>query len=246
MPEESIRPLERPVPLRERVYATLEELIIYGTLAPGRHLVEADIAGRLGVSRIPVREALQLLHRDGWVDLRPRQGAFVHEPTPQEVDDVFSVRTLLEVESTRLAARHASDDAVESLRKILQAGTRSLARGDERELVMLNSEFHACVTGVAGNKVLASLIARLDKRIRWYFAPVVRVRGTESWREHGVIVEAIAGGDEERAAESMRRHAELTHVAFLQERERHAGDRVDERRAPEIDRALLEGFEESG
>ncbi|MGH2820887.1 MAG: GntR family transcriptional regulator [Actinomycetota bacterium] len=220
MAHESIRPLKRPVPLRERVYARLEELIIYGTLAPGQHLVEADIAGRLGVSRIPVREALQLLHRDGWVELRPRQGAFVHQPTRREVEDVFSVRTLLEVESTRLAARHASPESVATLRGLLQAGIKALARGDERELVTLNSEFHGEITSISGNQVLASLIARLDKRIRWYFAPVVRLRGADSWREHAEIVDAITARDEDAAAQAMRRHAELTKAAYREERQR--------------------------
>src|SRR5918999_2313798 len=135
MAQDSAQPLKRPVPLRDRIYETLEELIIYGALAPGEHLVEADIAKKLGVSRIPVREALQLLARDGWIDLRPRQGAFVHQPTMSQVDDVFSVRTLLEVESTRLAASKATGDSISALRKIQKTGSDALDRGDERELV---------------------------------------------------------------------------------------------------------------
>ena len=209
--------LERPAPLRDRVYETLEELIIYGALAPGQHLVEAEIAKQLGISRIPVREGLQLLARDGWIDLRPRQGAFVHQPGVREVDDVFTVRTLLEVESTRLAAGKATDDSIQALRKIQQTGSEALARADERELVMLNSQFHARITRIGENDVLAGLIARLDKRIRWYFAPVVKSRGSSSWKEHLEIVEAIAARDPKRASEAMRRHAEATRSAFFLE-----------------------------
>src|SRR5918992_1540746 len=128
--------LKRSVLLRDRVYEALEELIIYGALAPGQHLVEAEIAKQLGVSRILVREGLQLLARDGWIDLRPRQGAFVHQPEMREVDDVFTVRTLLEVESTRLATCKAMDYAIHDLRKIQQTGSEALVRADERELVM--------------------------------------------------------------------------------------------------------------
>jgi hypothetical protein len=75
---------------------------------------------RLGVSRVPIREALQLLYRDGWVDLRPHQGAFVHEPSVQEVDEVFSVRTLLEVESARLAAMNVTKESLQSLSELLE------------------------------------------------------------------------------------------------------------------------------
>jgi DNA-binding GntR family transcriptional regulator len=202
------------------VYETLEEMIIYGTLAPGEHLVEAEIAKQLGVSRIPVREGLQLLARDGWIDLRPRQGAFVHQPGTREVDNVFTVRTLLEVESTRLAASKATGDSILALRKIHQTGSEALARADERELVMLNSQFHARITRIGENDVLAGLIARLDKRIRWYFAPVVKSRGSSSWKEHLEIVEAIAARDPKRASEAMRKHAEATRSAFFLEENR--------------------------
>lgn len=219
MDPELVQPLEQPVPLRQRIHETLEELIIYGALKPGEHLVESRLAKRLGVSRVPVREALQLLYRDGWVDLRPRQGAFVHQPTVQEVDEAFSVRTLLEVESARLAALNATSESVQALRELLKEGAHALESGDGKGLVGLNSAFHAGVSDVAGNHVLAELIARLDKRIRWYFARVVTERGRDSWREHGELVEAIAARDEDRAAEVMRTHAEVTRSAYHQWKE---------------------------
>jgi DNA-binding GntR family transcriptional regulator len=214
MAERQIEPLEKTAPLRQQVYETLEELIIFGLLTPGQHLVEADLAKRLGVSRIPVREALQLLHNNGWVELRQRQGAFVHRPTLDEVDEVFTIRTLLEVESARMAAKNTTEGSVRGLRKTLKAGAKALAAGDERSLVKLNSAFHAQVTDMAGNRVLAEMIGRLDKRIRWYFAPVARSRGEASWEEHDELVDAIEAGDSGRAARTMRKHAELTRSAF--------------------------------
>jgi DNA-binding GntR family transcriptional regulator len=119
-------PLSHAPPLRQRVYEALEELIIYGAFTPGQHLVETELAKRLGVSRNPVREALQLLSTDGWVDLRPRHGAFVHVPTDEEVDEVFDVRRALEVKSARLAAEKATPDSVASLRERLRVGTDAL------------------------------------------------------------------------------------------------------------------------
>jgi DNA-binding GntR family transcriptional regulator len=223
MRNDSSSPRQRPALLRERVYEALEELIIYGTLAPGQHVVEADIAKKLGISRIPVREGLQLLARDGWIDLRPRQGAFVHRPEISEVNDVFSVRTLLEVEATRLATRKATADAIRNLRKIYRMGTEALARSDEKELVMLNSQFHERISRMGDNDVLAELIARLDKRIRWYFAPVVRTRGSSSWEEHLGIVDAIEARDPRRASEAMQKHAEATRSAYLLEASERSG-----------------------
>lgn len=214
MAERQIGPLEKSTPLRQQVYDTLEELIIYGALEPGQHLVEADLARSLGVSRIPVREALQLLHSNRWVELRPRQGAFVHRPTLEEVDEVFVVRTLLEVESARIAAKHATKESVRELRRTVRAGAKALAGAEERDLVRLNSSFHAQVTALAGNQVLSEMIGRLDKRIRWYFAPVARSRGEASWSEHDELVDALESGDSRGAARTMRKHAELTRSAF--------------------------------
>src|SRR6476661_11247128 len=101
----TIRPLQRPVPLRQSVYDALIDLIVGGELPPGQHLVETELARQLGVSRQPVREALHRLEAEGWVDLRPNQGAFVHVPTDKEVDQLLDVRELLEVETARLASR---------------------------------------------------------------------------------------------------------------------------------------------
>lgn len=213
-----IQPLDNAPPLREQIYLRLEELIISRTLRPGEHLVESHLAQRLGVSRLPVREALQLLHRDGWVDLRPRQGAFVHEATVREADEIFQMRTLLEVESARLAAANATDETVEQLREVLASGTEALEWAGDQGLVQLNSAFHAAVTVMAGNRVLADTIARFDKWIRWYLSSVLRTRSASSWREHAELVDAIAKRDVELAGDAMRRHAETTRAVYLQGR----------------------------
>jgi DNA-binding GntR family transcriptional regulator len=218
----SLERVQQHAPLRQQIYERVEELIIYGELAAGEHLVESQLAQRLGVSRIPVREALQLLNRDGWVDLRPRQGAFVHRPSVEEADEVFTVRTLLEVEATRLAALHTTEVSVRSLRKIIDAGHKALQEGDDKELVRLNSEFHESISRMAGNRILTQMTGRLDKRIRWFFAPVVKLRRETSWREHAEMVDAIEARNSERAAEEMRRHAEATKAAFHAERDRTA------------------------
>src|SRR5437879_9700100 len=102
LPNGTVPKLERPGPLRERVYEALLELIVTRSLKPGQHLVETELARLLGVSRQPVREALQRLNTEGWVDLRPAQGAFVHDPTEEEADQLLVVRGLLEAEAARL------------------------------------------------------------------------------------------------------------------------------------------------
>ena len=208
------RPLTRPVPLRVSVYEALTEMIIDGTLHRGQHLVEVDLAGMLGVSRQPVREALQRLHNEGWVDLRPGFGATVHVPAEDEVDQLLGARAAIEAEAARLAARHPTKEQVAKLRELCRAGVACLDAGDIDGAVRTNGELHLLVSQMSGNKFLIDFAAQVDRRVRWYYTPVAHVRGQASWREHTRLVKAIADGDEDRAAQIMRLHVEFTRKAY--------------------------------
>ncbi|EFE65959.1 GntR family transcriptional regulator [Streptomyces viridosporus] len=214
LPQGAVPRLERPGPLRDRVYEALLELITTRALRPGQHLVESELAGHLGVSRQPVREALQRLNTEGWVDLRPAQGAFVHEPTEEEADQLLTVRTLLEAEAARLAALNADSAGIEALEEILAQGLEAVASDDVDAAVALNARFHATIMELAGNTVLAGLAAQVDRRVRWYYTPVARQRGGQSWVEHRDLIDAIADRDEQRATRLMREHTEHTRRSY--------------------------------
>src|SRR5436309_8509131 len=145
-----IRPLQRPVPLRQSVYDALIDLIVGGELPPGQHMVETDLARQLGVSRQPIREALHRMEAEGWVDLRPSQGAFVHVPTDSEVDELLDVRALLEAETARLAAVVRGSQAprdhqaqLARLRDICREGQAVAEADDFGGAVAANNAFHA-------------------------------------------------------------------------------------------------------
>ncbi|MET8243635.1 GntR family transcriptional regulator [Streptomyces sp. NPDC005202] len=214
LPQGAVPKLERPGPLRERVYEALLELITTRALQPGQHLVESELAGHLGVSRQPVREALQRLNTEGWVDLRPAQGAFVHEPTEEEADQLLSVRMLLEAEAARLAAANADSDGIAALEGLVTQGLTAVASDDVDAAVALNARFHAKIMELAGNAVLAELAAQVDRRVRWYYTPVARLRGRQSWSEHRDLIAAIADHDEQRATQLMREHTEHTRRSY--------------------------------
>jgi len=216
LPQGTVPKLERPGPLRERVYEALLELITTRALRPGQHLIESELAGHLGVSRQPVREALQRLNTEGWVDLRPAQGAFVHEPTESEADQLLSVRTLLETEAARLAAANSGSAGVAALEELCTHGERAVADDDVDLAVATNARFHAKVMELAGNLVLAELAGQVDRRARWYYTPVARQRGRQSWIEHRELIAAISRRDEQRATEVMRAHTEHTRRTYHQ------------------------------
>jgi DNA-binding GntR family transcriptional regulator len=210
------RRVARPAPLRQAVYDTLAEMIANGSLKPGQHLVESDLADQLGVSRQPIREALQRLAVDGWVELRPAYGAYVHIPTEEEVAQLLGVRSVLEAYSAREAAQHATSQNMGRLRELYQAGMAALASDDESALVAANADLHGFIVQMSGNKVLSELISQVERRVRWYYTPIARPRGREAWQEHDVLIKAIADGDAVAAERVMREHTERTTEFYRQ------------------------------
>ena len=225
LPKElAARRIDRPVPLREHVYQAMQELIISRRLAPGQHLVESELAQMLGVSRQPVREALQWLNNEGWVDLRPGYGAFVHAPTQDEADQLLAVRTLLESEAAGLAALHADADGIARLRDLNRQGEEALAVDDVDAAVALNAAVHRCVTELSGNKVLLDFATQVDRRVRWYYTPIARQRGKQSWQEHHALIDAIENRDADNAARIMREHTERTRKSYSEQRVAEVAD----------------------
>jgi DNA-binding GntR family transcriptional regulator len=212
-----IRPLQRPVPLRQSVYDALIDLIVGGELPPGQHMVETDLARQLGVSRQPIREALHRMEAEGWVDLRPSQGAFVHVPTDSEVDELLDVRALLEAETARLAAASTGPTRpvqLARLREICREGEAAAEADDFGAAVAANNAFHAEIAVIGGNGTLAELADIVGRRVQWYYRMVAPERGHGSWAEHAEMIGAIEAGDPDRAQALARRHTERTRQAY--------------------------------
>jgi DNA-binding GntR family transcriptional regulator len=211
--------VQRPAPLRQAVYDAIVDLIVQGTLQRGQHLVENELAEYLGVSRQPVREALQRLQTDGWIDLRPAQGAFVHTPSEDEVDQLLGVRTVLETYSARLAAENATPEDVNRLWELQQDGLDALAADDSDALVKANVNLHAAITEVGGNSVLVKHIGLVERRWHWYYMPIAQPRSQGAWTEHAELIKAIAAGDADLASSIMQRHTERTRQAYHDQRQ---------------------------
>jgi DNA-binding GntR family transcriptional regulator len=201
-----LRRIDETPPLRERIYEQLEAMITSGAFTPGSRLVESDLAQTLGVSRGPIREALQLLWRDGFVDLRPRQGAFVHVPTRKEIDDFFNIRRALETESVRLASLRVTPEIARDLRASIDLARELLKRGEDPSDVQRRVNLHEALTSAADNPVLAQMLKALEKRAEWYRSPFEPNMRKRSWDEHDAIVTAVIAGDAAAAVAAMAAH----------------------------------------
>ena len=206
----------RALPLRELVHERLQEMLISRALAPGDHLVEEKLAAQLGVSRGPVREALQRLHRDGWITLRPRHGAFVHEPTTEQVHEFFEARELVEMSAARLAAQRCTPEDAAALLAICDEADEDLRRSaSPAQLGAHTAAFHRRVLETARNHILFEFGQQLSQRSRWFFAPLVSSIGPQAWVEHREVAELITRGSADEAAEAMHVHITTSRDAYL-------------------------------
>jgi DNA-binding GntR family transcriptional regulator len=206
----------RALPLRELVHERLQEMLISRALAPGDHLVEERLAAQLGVSRGPVREALQRLHRDGWITLRPRHGAFVNQPTVEQVHEFFEARELVERSAAWLAAERCTPEDAAALLRICDEADQDLERGaSPQQMGAHTARFHRRVLECARNHILLEFGEQLSHRSRWFFAPLVANIASQAWIEHREVADLIAAGNADAAAQAMHAHISMSRDAYL-------------------------------
>ncbi|WP_146346638.1 GntR family transcriptional regulator [Phaeobacter marinintestinus] len=194
----------------------LEERIFDGTFSDGDRLDEVRLAEQFGVSRTPFREALQRLARSGLVELIPRRGAFVRQPGPVELMEMFEVMAEVEAVCGRLAAKRISDDALNDLR---EANIKCQAAVDQRDHIAYyaeNERFHQIIYTQSGNSFLASEARALHRRLQPFRRQQLRLRGrmAQSMTEHRAVVEALESGDSEAAANALRSHVAIQGEKF--------------------------------
>ena len=192
--------------LPARIHEILEDAIILGVLAPGQRLHTDCLAAQYGVSRIPVREALRSLHEAGWVDIRPRYGAYVRERSEEELDQLFAARSVIEEAIARWAAERRTSGDVEALLRIVRRSQELLELGDDAALEQSSSDFYAAMRQAARNSVHAVLSTDLHKRARFYFHMIAGDLGSDWVSLHEELADLVARGDAERAGRLARTH----------------------------------------
>lgn len=193
-------------PLFALVTDTLRERILGGQYSQGERLVENKLSTELGVSRIPVREALRALAAEGLVRIEPRRGASVATLSPNIAKEMVEVRATLEGLNAKLAAQRRDPALVAELNEVLRQGTEAAASGRSDRFVELNSHFHEVLGNIAANSVLQDMVRTLRERTGLLFAPANVVRARQNWEEHAQILQAVIAGDADLAALLATRH----------------------------------------
>ncbi len=202
--------------LAVRVADELRRAILSGRRQPRERLVEDRLSEELGVSRVPIREALRALAAEGLVEIQPRRGASVAEISTEVARDLVEVRATLEGLNARLAARNHDPHIVEELRQVLAAGNATAGTRNVEELVRLNGEFHDKLVKAGRNSILWDIMRTLRERTSLVFALNGASRAEQDWDEHAKILAAVIDGDEERAAGLATLHVHRAAEAALE------------------------------
>lgn len=166
-------PSEKPrksVPsARERTYEHLKSVILSGRFRPGERLAEEHLAEELGVSRTPVREALHKLEQEGLIEPLESRGFCIPQDSPEEVEDLFDLRTVLEGYTLRLICERVTDGQIKMLDALIEKSDDALRRERLDEVFHWNTQFHDTLHDlVADKRRFHSLIVNMRKYVLRY------------------------------------------------------------------------------
>ena len=214
------RPIVR-ASLHDELAVRLRRMIVENALEPGERINERDLCARFGVSRTPLREAIKVLAREGYVVLTPNRGATVAALTDADLDDAFPIMAALEALAGELAARNASDAQIAAILADHARMRAAFEAGDITAYFALNEAIHVAIAAASGNPTLERMQRSLDGRVRRgrFQANVSPARWRQAMAEHEEIAEALAARDAPRLSEILHRHL-YNKLAAL--RERHA------------------------
>ncbi|AMN44040.1 GntR family transcriptional regulator [Rhodoplanes sp. Z2-YC6860] len=207
--------------LAEIAFSRLVEAISAGEFEPGQRLSEADLARRFGISRGPLREALQRLE-GRLVTRRARVGVHVIELSEQAIRELFMIREALEGMAARQAAENARTSDIAALRSLLSRHAKdpALKAGAAYRQGTLDNDFHATIVRLAGNRRLEDMLVDnlyYQLRLYRYRSSAKSGRALVAFDEHVAIVDAIESGDPAAAEDAMRVHIHNAHVSLAQQ-----------------------------
>jgi DNA-binding GntR family transcriptional regulator len=210
----TIEQLPSGLPLRATVRDRIRSRITDGALPPGARLVERNLAAELGVSRVPVREALRDLVSEGYAVDRATRGIAVRDYPDDEIDELFEIRAALEGVLLRRALTGLPSGGETRLRVCLDEARSAIQAGDRTAAVTANARFHQVLEEVAAGPMLHGMLLGIRDRMRW----LLRQHSDPAviHAEHQALLEAIIGRDSTEAERLFRQHLSTSRAAVAE------------------------------
>lgn len=202
---------KRQPALSEQAYNQIKDAICQGSVAPGDILSENQIAQQLGMSRTPVREALRALASEGFVEIRNGIGAYVKPLSSKDMEDLYEVRCLLEMQAIKTSIYRISNDEIDDLTRRFQAIYDACEQGDspaQGEFSELDWELHSLLVDRCTNNYIKEIVAGNNSNLRRYQSLSVNVLGDvhESARQHLEILRVLRSRDLDKLEEVLHAH----------------------------------------
>ena len=197
-----------PVSLKDKAYTAIKDAILSVKLKPGTPLVETQLAAELGISKTPVRAALEELEREGFVTRILFKGTYVTEVTLKDLVEIFQLRAVLEGLAVRLATPLFSPRELDHIDHNLTAAEAALAEGDLAYCSELGKSLHDAIIDKADSQRLTLIIRNLDDHVQRFRAISDQISGrlNKSVKEHRQVLEALRRRDPDAAAQAMHDH----------------------------------------
>lgn len=212
--------IHRPIAstIKDQVYQILKEEICSGVYAPGQWLQEKELAGRLSVSRSPIREALRQLAGDGLVVDIPNKGVFVKEFALRDIDEVFDLRLMMESYAILRSDKNLTPEYKEELLRYVDELTRMHNEGRLKRYIELDTQLHNLFITLSGNRLLEESYRKVHTMIQQFriYSLIGQQRFDESVEEHREIVHCILTGALEEANRANQHHLELAKEKILE------------------------------
>lgn len=210
----------KKVNLSEQAADIIRSSIISGRIKPGERLNEMKIASEMGVSRLPVREALRLLQNESLVESIPNKGVFVATLSPRDIQEIFTLRAVIEEFAIKLAVDNIEEKELKELQGIYEEMVQAASESDNIRLIQLDLEFHRLIAESSRHSYVYRIFNYIRGLILMYLlydteALKANRRLVASQEEHRVILGALEARDLDLAARSINDHIQQSGVNIM-------------------------------
>lgn len=202
--------------LHERVVSRLRDAIVKGEFQPGERLVQEELAAAMGVSRMPIREALRQLEKEGLVTLEAHKGAIVTPVAPEDIEEIYELRATLEAMAAEKSMQNLTHEDRQNLKQLVEAMEQAVLQGDVEQFVELNADFHKLLRKGCSWRRIQTFLDMLWNGFPPHTPNMLPGQMDRSLHEHKEMVAAIDSSNGEQLKEIMQRHILRTGEALKQ------------------------------
>lgn len=222
--------IKRSETLADKVCTYLEKAIIEGKIPAGTKLTQTELAERFGVSRPPVREAIQRLQATGLIKIVSHKWVVVTLPDRKKVKEIYSAKKLIEGFAVREAAGKISSEEAAQLNSLIQKMEVYAKTEEGDKYIRIAEKFHDLINRVSGNAVIYEIYKRLSKQTLWHRINFLSFSGRleRSFNEHKRILDVLMQEDKDLAESLMREHIEYSKKTLLQRLDKNVEEKSRE------------------